>query len=162
MRDSRPSWLARHPWPARLVPLASLLMAAGCSSLIDVRPLATGRVDVAAFELRGPSLQPLRREALRLCPQGADVLRQTVSDQRPELDAGRIHRWLNTAAAWVEPPVRQAQLMVVCKATGVDLALAAPEAPAASAVGNAGASEKPSDSPASEPVVPIGPILPEW
>ena len=135
-----------------LVALLVLSTLTGCSSLIDVRPLATGRVDTSAYELRGPTLEPLRREALRLCPQGADILRQTARDQRPELDAGRINLWLNTATQWVTPPMQQAQMMIVCKPSSLELAMAPPELPAMTV------------EPAlpSLPNLPIGPIQPQW
>ncbi len=124
------------------------LMTTGCA-VVDVRPLTTGRVDVAAYELRGPALAPLRREAQRLCPQGADILRQTNRDQLPADEAGRVGRWLQTAAAWVEPPRRAAQMMLVCKESAADLVL-----PAAAAAETA-----PTDAPAS---LPAGPITAEW
>ena len=133
-----------------LGPLAS----AGCSTWVDVRPLATSRADVEAFELRGPDLAMLRREVLRRCPQGAEVLRQAARDQQAAVDNdGRITRWLNRASAWVDPPQREAQVMVRCHPSqqGVALALAkVPDEPA------------PAQQATAEAPLPTGPITPEW
>ncbi len=99
---------------------ALLGLCSACSSVIEVRPLATGRVDVSAFELRGPTLPALRDQASQLCPQGAEVLRQAARNQVALVDPGRVNHWLNTASSWFEPPQREAQLMIVCKpATGI-------------------------------------------
>ena len=94
---------------------ALLGLCSACSTVVDVRPLATGRVDVSAFDLRGPTLPALRDQASQLCPQGAEVLRQAARDQLALVDPGRINRWLNTASSWFDPPQREAQLMIVCK-----------------------------------------------
>ena len=137
------------------------LAAAGCSTWVDVRPLATSRADVQAFELRGPDLAVLRREVLRRCPQGAEVLRQAARDSQAAADNdGRITRWMNRAAAWVDRPQREAQMMVLCKphSVGVTLAQARPVDEAAP-----GAPTEPAltaDNNAA--LLPTGPITPEW
>ena len=132
---------------AGLLALASLLGA--CSSLVDIRPLATGRVDVSAYELRGADLAPLQREARRLCPQGGDILRQAGLDARRERDEGRLQRWMNATSEVLDPPKRHAQLVVMCKP--------APDAASFAA--------QPAINPA-EPVaaapIPLGPITAEW
>lgn len=154
--------LPRHPgrlmlWLAPLAPLA----VAGCSTWVDVRPLATGRADVEAFELRGPDLAMLRREVLRRCPQGAEVLRQAARDQQTAADTdGRIARWAVRAAAWVDPPLREAQMMVLCKPSpdGATLALARPADDAAPGLHIA-----PAPVIAKEvAVLPTSPITAEW
>lgn len=135
------------------------LAVAGCSTWVDVRPLATSRADVEAFVLRGPDLAMLRREVLRRCPQGAEVLRQAARDQQAAADDdGRITRWLNRASAWVDPPQREAQMMVMCHRSpqGVVLALAKVADPAAP--GDETVAAPPADSAAP----PTGPITPEW
>lgn len=139
------------------------LPAAGCSTWVDVRPLATSRADVEAFELRGPELAVLRREVLRRCPQGAEVLRQAASDQQAAVDPdGRIARWLHRAATWVEPPNRQAQMLVVCKpdpqGLSLSLALAKPADPAAPSEHSMPTATAELDS----ATLPTGPITPEW
>ena len=155
------------------------LPVAGCSTWVDVRPLATSRADVEAYELRGPELAVLRREVLRRCPQGAEVLRQAAGDQQTAADQdGRIARWLNRASAWVDPPNREAQMLVVCKPgpQGLSLALAklADEAAPSERTGLAATTDTDSavlpsgpngpsgPSGPNGPNGPIGPITPEW
>lgn len=130
--------------------MAALLGA--CGSLVDVRPLATGRLDTEAYELRGSELAPLRREAQRLCPQGGDILRQAARDQRMPPEDARLRRWLQTGTEWLSNPSRQAQLVVVCsQASGGRLA---PSAPAV-----AGLVHGPGQVPAG---VPTGPLSIDW
>ena len=137
------------------------LAAAGCSTWVEVRPLATSRVDVEAFELRGPELTMLHSEVLRRCPQGAEVLRQAAHDQRAAADSdGSITRWMNHASAWVDPPQRQAQMMVVCKPSpqGLSLALAKVAVEASPNERTTSADTGNND----KVLLPIGPITPEW
>ena len=101
--------LARLPW---LAPLGLLL--GGCAGVIDVQPLATGRVTVSAYALRGPELAGLRREAARLCPLGAEIQRQAGRDQRPVDPAGSRRDVIDIASDLFDPPQRTAQLVVVC------------------------------------------------
>ena len=102
-------------WLPTASQLAVAVMATGCSAVVDVRSLATGRVDVPAYELRGPELAMLQREARRLCPQGGEVLRQSGRDQRPANGDGNLRQWMNAANEVLDPPKRQSQLVVVCK-----------------------------------------------
>ena len=102
-------------WLPTASQLAVAVMATGCSAVVDVRSLATGRVDVPAYELRGPELAMLQREARRLCPQGGEVLRQSGRDQRPANGDGSLRQWMNAANEVLDPPKRQSQLVVVCK-----------------------------------------------
>ena len=145
----------------RLMLWLAPLAAAGCSTWVEVRPLATGRADVEAFELRGPDLTLLRREVLRRCPQGAEVLRQAARDQQAAAhDDSRIARWAVRAAAWVDPPQREAQMMVLCKPSpdGAALAQARPADDAAP-----GAHIAPAPVADKNPaVLPTGPITAEW
>lgn len=147
--------------PGRLLLWLGTLAATACSTWVEVRPLATGRADVEAFELRGPDLAMLRREVLRRCPQGAEVLRQAARDQHTAADNdGGIARLALRVAAWVDPPQRDAQMMVLCKPSpdGATLALARPAGDAAPGLHNAPAA-------ATEPDVaalPTGPISAEW
>ena len=147
--------------------------------MVELRPLATGRADTDAFELRGTDLAVLKREALRRCPQGAEVLRQAERGQTlTEPDGGRLSRWMQVASAWVDPPVRQAQLLVVCRADPLRMALAVP-APSMARVSpevTAIPPPRPSPQPYGEgppaealvpvqpnlPAPPIGPIDPTW
>lgn len=149
--------------------------------MVELRPLATGRADTDAYELRGVDLAALKREAQRRCPQGAEVLRQAESGQSAgEPEGGRLGRWMQVAATWVDPPVRQAQLLVVCRADPQRVALAPAPAPAPSkarATETAGGPPpRPSQLPYGEappaldiapvlpslPAPPIGPIDPTW
>ena len=137
------------------------LGAAGCSTWVEVRPLATSRADVEAFELRGPDLVLLRREVLRRCPQGAEVLRQSAREQQAAAaNDGHMARWAMRAAAWADPPQREAQMMVLCKPNpeGATLALARPADDAAPGAHNV-------TTPVTDPEVavpPTGPITAEW
>ncbi len=112
--------------------LGLLLAVAGCSSVVRVQPLATSRVEVAAYNLRGPSLDALRHEAARLCANGGEVLRQSQSGSRRAATDGPQSRWASSAMDWVDPPQGEAQMMVVCRAQAADRAIApVPAAPAA-------------------------------
>ena len=62
--------------PARLLVLGLALAMGGCTSLLEVQTLATGRSDVSAYALSGTDLEVLRREAQRMCPLGGEILRQ--------------------------------------------------------------------------------------
>ena len=129
------------------------LLVAGCGSMMDVRPLATGRADVAAYELTGAELAPLRREAQRLCPQGGEILRQAGRDQRPEAIDGRVRRWMNASGEWLTPPVRNAQLVVLCRESpGIQLLLAASKV----------ADTAPGPADEAPAAAPLGPISVEW
>lgn len=132
----------------RLVLAGAALQLSACASLVEVRPMATGRPDVSAYELRGSDVAVLKREAQKQCPQGADILRQAGrSDQRPAAaDAGRLGRWANATGNWLSPPRREAQLVVVCKEAAADLRLPA----LADEVADATA-----DTPAAGPLPPI-------
>ena len=135
-------------WLPTVSRLAVAVMATGCSAVVDVRSLATGRVDVPAYELRGPELAMLQREARRLCPQGGEVLRQSGRDRRPANGDGSLRQWMNAANEVLDPPKRQSQLVVVCK-EAADNIWAATTAPAIEA--------------AVAPVtMPLAPIAVEW
>ena len=105
----------RTAWLAASSQLAIAVLATGCSAVVDVRSLATGRVDVTAYELRGPELAVLQSEARRLCPQGGEVMRQSGRDQRPANRDGTLRQWMNATSDMLDPPKRQSQLVVVCK-----------------------------------------------
>ena len=105
----------KSAWPATAIRLAVAALATGCSAVVDVRSLATGRVDVPAYELRGPELAVLQREARRLCPQGGEVMRQSGRDQRPANRDGTLRQWMNATSDVLDPLKRQSQLVVVCK-----------------------------------------------
>lgn len=159
-----PSEAWRRPL-GRLVWWLGPLAAAGCSTWVDVRPLATGRADVQAYELRGPELEVLRREVLRRCPQGAEVMRQAARDQQAAAEnggsvGGNIGGWMSRAPAWVDPPNREAQMVVLCKPKPQSVALALPrvadEATPGAPTTLAATADKDST------VLPIGPITPEW
>ncbi|MBL8353167.1 MAG: hypothetical protein JNL87_22975 [Burkholderiaceae bacterium] len=124
----------------------------GCASYLEVRSLATGRADQPAYELSGSEPAALHQEASRLCPQGADILRQAVQAQRPQVD-GSMSQRLGLPAEWLEPPRRTAQLVVLCHASPSGLLASAAHPPASAA--SAGAVERPA-------AAPIGPISVEW
>ena len=150
----KPTMPETRPEPTRLsVCSASLLalvtLCSACSNLVDIRPLATGRVDVSAYELRGADLTPLQREARRLCPQGGDILRQAGLDARPISEEGRIQRWMNATSEVLDPPKRLAQLVVMCKPVPDAASFAARPATAAA-------------DPVAAVSMPLGPISAEW
>ena len=105
----------KSAWLPTAVRLAVAALATGCGAVVDVRSLATGRVDVPAYELRGPELAVLQREARRLCPQGGEVMRQSGRDQRPANGDGTLRQWMNATSDVLDPLKRQSQLVVVCK-----------------------------------------------
>lgn len=95
--------------------LMACLGMTGCATPMEVRPLATGRSDVAAYELTGADLGVLRSEARRLCPQGGEVLRQSGQPSMRVESAGSLRGAMDRATAWADPPPPSAQLMVVCR-----------------------------------------------
>jgi hypothetical protein len=97
---------------ARCACLCSLLM--GCASTVTVQPLATGQVQVQAFELRGSDAQTLRQEAARLCAGPGEVLRESAASRQPPPPDGRLARWTRWLGDAVVPPERHAQLVVRC------------------------------------------------
>ena len=136
---------------ARLALLALLLD--GCAGVIDVQPLATGRVTVAAYALRGPELAGLRREAARLCPLGGEIQRQAGRDPWPVGPADPLRDLMDIASELFDPPQRAAQLVVICAESPDAALLPAPVAPTAPAT--------PADPPSPLPL-PMGPIAVEW
>ena len=96
-----------------LLLLASL--AAACASEVRIQPLATGRPDVAAYMLRGPSLEALAGELTRLCPQGQQILRQSQSGSRMVPASSSWQQSLNDTSALIYPPAALAEMMVVCR-----------------------------------------------
>jgi hypothetical protein len=134
---------------------------AGCSSTLDVRSLATERADVAAFELTGPDLAALRREASLLCPQGGEILRQSAREQRLEVVAGRLDRWVQLSSSWITPPERTAQLVVLCQAVPERHLLAsAPAGQALAAVSAAGTASASASATTPAPVELVAPGAP--
>ena len=132
-------------WQRPALVLAALL-ASACGSVVEVRPLATGRIDVAAYELRGAALVLLKREAQKQCPQGAEIQRQAGRSEHrpaPPADAGRLRRWAHASADWLAPPKRDAQLVVVCKESPGDLLLPAEAEAAGDPGGEAGVAAPP-------------------
>jgi hypothetical protein len=142
----------------RLAPLCLPWALAGCASLLEVRPLATARADQSAYELSGSDLAALRHEAGQLCPAGGEVLRQAAREQRPQAADSRMERWMTVPSAWISPPERQAQLVVLCNPVVnrhlLTVAAAVPVDGAASVPGLAAA--------LGAPVAPIGPVSVEW
>lgn len=93
--------------------LAAGGLLAGCAAprlQIEPQVSASGR---NAYLLRGSDLPRLQTEVARLCPQGADVLRQVQVQQRNESEPGWVQRWTRER---LDPPHSQAQMQVVCKA----------------------------------------------
>lgn len=136
------------------LPAAACAWLAGCATLLEVRPLATGRADVSAYELIGADLVALRREAQRLCPQGGEVVRQAAQVQSPEKVDGRMRAWMNGASTWIDPPQRSAQMTVVCREVAGQSQLQA-----------AGSAVDPSSTTSAADVtagVPVGPLNIEW
>lgn len=120
--------------------------------MMDVRSLATARPDMAAYELTGTDLQALQHEARRLCPQGADVLRQAGHGQARELADSRTRALAMAVAGWADRPDRSAQLVVLCRAGALPAILAPLPAPPV----------EPEARAETSAALPIGPITPEW
>lgn len=96
-----------------LLALACLATLAGCASQrMDIRPQISANGQ-PAYELRGSNLQVLQAQVQRLCPNGADVLRQTQRFERPETEPGFVKRW---TVELIDPPHTEAQMQVVCRA----------------------------------------------
>ena len=138
----------------------------GCAATVEVRPLATGRVDIAAYELRGSDLAPLKREAQRLCPAGAEVVRQTVSGTTSvDMDETAWSRWWVPLSLKLNSPVTQAQLTVQCRPAPQDRVIDAARLPAPGAARWAAlAQPEAATDGVPQPVAaaPIGPVMPEW
>jgi hypothetical protein len=139
------------PRAAAMAAIVCLGLSA-CATRMEVRPLATGRSDVAAYELAGADLSALQREAQRLCPDGGEIHRQASQLQRPENVDGFWQGWLTQTSAWIDPPQRAAQLVVVCRAQPGRAVVQPASMPAAPASGAAGAVA----------ALPTGPLTIEW
>jgi hypothetical protein len=118
----RAAALRRAPSPegcrarvARLALLTSVLAGVGCASSVDVRSVATADPMSGAYELRGQSLAQLQVEARRLCPQGAEVLRQWQRYQQAASTDSPSWQWFGSVPAWFGDTEQGAQLMVACK-----------------------------------------------
>lgn len=114
------------PGRAVFAVIAAAATLSGCGQ-VQVRPLATGVVEQPAYMLSGETLAQLRSEALRLCPQGAEVLRQAQRVDGGHESATSAHwstRWLLQAQQRMTPPSQAAQLMVVCQPMPGDASLA--------------------------------------
>ncbi len=85
--------------------------AAGCASRLDIRSqiVAGGQ---AGYELRGDSLALLQLEVARLCPAGAEVLRQWQRYEVQPVPSGFVRRW---TVDLVDGPRSDAQMQVVCR-----------------------------------------------
>ena len=87
----------------------------GCAGTVQVTPLATGQVAVAAYELRGRDPAVLLAEAGRLCHGAGVVVRQSGMSRQLLGSDGLVGHWLNQASELVLLPTREAQLMVRCE-----------------------------------------------
>lgn len=151
-------WTGRIGQSGTAAPLLmlSLTLLAGCSTVVNVRSLATGRVEVAAYALRGADIPALQREADMLCPRGGEVVYQASRNQRTVPADSRVKHWLQQATSWLDTPRGEAQMMVVCsELQGNRLLLATPTVnpPAPAPV--------PTKSPAPLPP-PVGPLAITW
>lgn len=96
-----------------LLALACVVSLAACAGpRMDIRPQISANGQ-PAYELRGSNLQVLQAQVQRLCPNGADVLRQTQRFERPETEPGFVKRW---TVELIDPPHTEAQMQVVCRA----------------------------------------------
>ena len=131
-----------------------LTLLAACSAVVDVRSLATGRVEVAAYALRGPEMAAVRREAEKLCPAGGEVVYQASRSQHAVPADGRVKHWLQQGTSWLDSPRGEAQMTVICsEMPGNRLLLAAPAANLA---------VNPATTAAVKPAPPVGPLTIEW
>lgn len=148
-------------WTGRLGVIALLpTLLAACSAVVDVRSLATGRVDVPAYALRGTDIAAVRREAEKLCPSGGEVVYQASRSQRTVPADGRVKHWLQQAANVLDTPRGEAQMTVICsEMPGNRLLLAAP---AANPVATAAVKSAPAPTPPPASPPPIGPLTIAW
>jgi hypothetical protein len=161
---------ARRPTPAGVLMLGLAAALGGCTSLLEVQTLATGRNDVSAYALSGTDLEALRREAQRMCPLGGEILRQSGRQQRPEPVDGRWRKALQATAQWIDPPQQAAQLVLLCREPGDGFRLAPATATTAATTAAPAASTAVAPTqlpPASNAAhttaaLPIGPITPQW
>ena len=131
-----------------------ITLLAGCSAVVDVRSLATGRVEVAAYALRGADIATVRREAEKLCPAGGEVVYQASRSQPLVPADGRVNHWLQQATSVLDTPRGEAQMTVICsEMPGNRLLLAAPVT-------------QPTTTAAAKPAAPspppVGPLAIEW
>ncbi len=149
-----------------------LVLLVGCAGTVQVQPLATGRSAVQAYVLTGVDPQALRHQAQRLCPLGADVLRQATARAPAEKINSRWRAALAHTAAWLEPPQPAAQIVVVCAASAEQARVEPPAAPAPAAAPKppktaASAAEQASDQAAGQAAaalqaLPVGPTVVQW
>lgn len=177
-RALRPAHAAGPGLGAPLAAIVVVVLAsglAGCASTVDLRPLATGRADASAWQLQSDDPDALQREARRLCPLGGTVLHSSVAGRVADPADSRWQRWLQASVAWMDPPRREAQMVLVCR-EGADRSqiAAAPVGPASAAAqpkpasggwlawlwprkSAAGGAET-----AAAPELPVGPVMPQW
>lgn len=141
---------------ALVSPLTLLVACAGLGpAAVRVEPLATDAPGVSAYALYGRDAQALRETAQQLCPQGAQWLRMALPGvHRPSASSnGTSSLWLMPlrlgqqawdlasyqAAAWLQPPAPEGQLLLQCEARSTE-ALALASGPAASASASASVS----------------------
>lgn len=128
-----------------LMPMTALWLV-GCGN-VQVRPLATGALERPAYELAGRSLDSLRDEARRLCPNGAEVMRaaQRIDGAHGASSLPAEHwysRWWQATRMTVAPAHGEAQLVVLCQpVTGASGLAAAPASTAPSAPARATAAD---------------------
>lgn len=135
VRAAMPVVTARAARRLGLLAAGLALGLSGCGQ-VQVRPLATGVVEQPAYMLSGQTVAQLRGEAQRLCPQGAEVLRQAQRVDGGHESAAAAHwstRWLLQAQQRLAPPSQQAQLMVLCQPMPGDAMLARAPIPAVAA-----------------------------
>lgn len=107
--------LSRAVLSRAMLALPALLAACG---QMQVRSLATGAVERPAYQLSGASVAQLRGEAQRLCPNGADILRQsqrTDSGHDGSVAEAWYGRWWQQTRTTLAPESKQSQLMVLCQ-----------------------------------------------
>jgi hypothetical protein len=97
-----------------LAALAAIAVS-GCAS-VQVRSVATD-TGQPAFDLVGPNLPALARQAAQLCPQGHAVLRQAQRSNLPAGDGDVATDWLLATGVFsydLQPA--QAQMSIACRA----------------------------------------------
>ncbi len=106
-----------HSIPRSVLAVLQASALAACAG-VQVRSVGTN-TGQPAFDLTGPSLDPLVAEAQRLCPQGHAVMRQWQRTNRPAGAGDATTNWAYaTGVLSYDLQPEQARMSIVCRAAG--------------------------------------------